>query len=81
MSSPSERILSLYQRFALDWNLERDRSPLEKAWLDRFSALLPLNPSSLEDDGTWARCSSQLLRYFIAGQDMHYSPRSCSGND
>jgi hypothetical protein len=51
MSSPSERVISLYQRFALGWDRERERSLLEKAWLDRFLALLPLNPSILAGAG------------------------------
>ena len=62
MSSPSERIISLYQRHALDWDRERERSLLEKAWLDRFLALLPLNPSIL-DMGCGA--AEPIARYFI----------------
>jgi SAM-dependent methyltransferase len=62
MSSPPERIISLYQRFALEWDRERERSLLEKAWLDRFLALLPLNPSILD-----MGCGSgePIARYFI----------------
>ena len=41
MSSPSERIINLYQRYAVDWDRERGRSLFEKDWLDRFLALLP----------------------------------------
>jgi SAM-dependent methyltransferase len=62
MSSPSEQIISLYQRFALDWDRERGRSLIEKAWLDRFLALLPLNPSIL-DMGCGA--AEPIARYFI----------------
>jgi SAM-dependent methyltransferase len=62
MSSPSEQIISLYQRFALDWDRERERSLLEKAWLDHFLALLPLNPSIL-DLGCGA--AEPIARYFI----------------
>jgi SAM-dependent methyltransferase len=62
MSSPSERIINLYQRFGLDWDRERERSLLEKAWLDRFLALLPLNPSIL-DLGCGA--AEPIARYFI----------------
>jgi SAM-dependent methyltransferase len=62
MSSPPERIISLYQRFALEWDRERERSLLEKAWLDRFLALLPLNPSIL-DMGCGA--AEPIARYFI----------------
>jgi hypothetical protein len=44
MSFPSKPI-NLYQRFALDWDRERDRSLSEKDWLDRFLAILLLKPS------------------------------------
>jgi SAM-dependent methyltransferase len=48
MSSPSERIISLYQRYAIDWDRERGRCLFEKAWLDRILTLLPLNASILD---------------------------------
>jgi SAM-dependent methyltransferase len=48
MSSPSERIISLYQRHAVDWDRERGRSLLEKDWLDRFLALVPQGASILD---------------------------------
>jgi SAM-dependent methyltransferase len=48
MASDVERIMDLYQRHAEAWDRERGRSLLEKAWLDRFLALLPLNPSILD---------------------------------
>ena len=48
MSSPSERIISLYQRHAVDWDKERGRSLFEKDWLDRFLASLPQNASILD---------------------------------
>ncbi len=48
MSSPSERIVSLYQRYAIDWDRERGRSLFEKDWLDRFLALLPQQASLLD---------------------------------
>ena len=48
MSSPSERIISLYQQYADDWDRERGRSLLEKAWLDRFLTLLPLRAAILD---------------------------------
>ena len=49
MSSDSERIVGLYQRHAAVW--DRLRSPgslFEKAWLDRFLALLPARASILD---------------------------------
>jgi SAM-dependent methyltransferase len=48
MSSEAERIVGLYQRHADDWDRERGRSLFEKDWLDRFLALLPLEPSILD---------------------------------
>jgi SAM-dependent methyltransferase len=48
MSSPSERIVSLYQRHASDWDRERGRSLFEKDWLDRFLALVPQQASLLD---------------------------------
>jgi SAM-dependent methyltransferase len=48
MTSESEQIISLYQRHAIDWDRERGRSLIEKAWLDQFLALLPPSPSILD---------------------------------
>jgi SAM-dependent methyltransferase len=48
MASESERIISLYQRHADDWDRERGRNLFEKAWLDQLLALLPLRPSILD---------------------------------
>ena len=48
MSSPSERIISLYQRYAVDWDRERGRSLLEKDWFDRFLALMPQRATILD---------------------------------
>jgi cyclopropane fatty-acyl-phospholipid synthase-like methyltransferase len=68
--------MSLYQRHALDWDRERERSLLEKAWLDRFLALLPLNPSIL-DIGCGA--AEPIARYFIEkGCDMTGTDSSAS---
>ncbi|HKI21094.1 MAG TPA: class I SAM-dependent methyltransferase [Isosphaeraceae bacterium] len=62
MSSPSHRIINLYQQYAGDWDRERGRSLIEKAWLDRFLARLPPNPSILD-----IGCGSgePIARYFI----------------
>jgi SAM-dependent methyltransferase len=62
MSSEAERIMDLYQRHAQAWDRERGRCLLEKAWLDHFLALLPLNPSIL-DLGCGA--AEPIARYFI----------------
>jgi SAM-dependent methyltransferase len=48
MTSPAERIIDLYQRYAEDWNRERGNYLFEKAWLDRFLALLPPRTSLLD---------------------------------
>lgn len=40
MSSPAERIIGLYERHAPAWDAARGRALAEKAWLDRFTALL-----------------------------------------
>lgn len=47
-SEAAARIIDLYQRQALDWIEKRAQSGLfERAWLDRFRALLPANIGSL----------------------------------
>ena len=40
MPSAAERIISLYQRYAADWDQQRGRTLFERPWLDRFLALL-----------------------------------------
>ncbi len=37
----SETIIGLYERHARDWDRDRGRNLFERAWLDRFIALLP----------------------------------------
>jgi trans-aconitate methyltransferase len=46
--SEAERIISLYQRYAHEWDQDRDRSLLEMPWLDRWLALLPPHASLLD---------------------------------
>ena len=48
MSSDSENIINLYQRFAVEWDRERGRTLFEKPWLDRLLSLLPPEPSILD---------------------------------
>jgi SAM-dependent methyltransferase len=48
MESEAERIIGLYQRHATDWDRDRERSLFEKAWLDRFLALLPQTATILD---------------------------------
>jgi SAM-dependent methyltransferase len=68
MSSSSERIVSLYQRYAIDWDRERGRCLVEKTWLDRLLALLPPQASIL-DMGCGA--GEPITRYFVEkGYDL-----------
>lgn len=46
--SEAERIISLYERHAHEWDLERGKSLFEKPWLDRWLALLPPRASVLD---------------------------------
>lgn len=46
--SPAGNIIDLYQRNAKAWDDARGRSLLEKSWLDRFIALLPLSGSVVD---------------------------------
>jgi ubiquinone/menaquinone biosynthesis C-methylase UbiE len=62
MTSAAKKIIDLYERRARDFDRERVRSLWEKAWLDRFLALLPPQ-ASLLDIG----CGSgePIARYFV----------------
>jgi SAM-dependent methyltransferase len=62
MVSDAERIMSLYQRHAHDWDKERGRGLFEKPWLDHLLGLLPPRPSILD-----IGCGSAepIARYFI----------------
>lgn len=46
--SSADQIIGLYERHARAFDAERSRSLFEKAWLDRFMALLPQSPSVLD---------------------------------
>lgn len=48
MTDAADRIVDLYQRRARDWDRARGRGLLEKAWLERFSALVPPGGSVLD---------------------------------
>jgi SAM-dependent methyltransferase len=41
MMDPADRIIDLYQRHARAWDEARGQGLFERAWLDRFTALLP----------------------------------------
>ena len=41
MTDAADRLIGLYDERAQDWDRARSRSLFERAWLDRFCALLP----------------------------------------
>jgi trans-aconitate methyltransferase len=62
MALAAEQIVDLYERHARDFDQERGRSLWEKAWLDRFLALLPTR-ASLLDIG--CGCGEPIARYLL----------------
>jgi cyclopropane fatty-acyl-phospholipid synthase-like methyltransferase len=48
VTSEAEQIAGLYQRHGRAWAADRGNVLLEKAWLERFLALLPVNPHVLD---------------------------------
>jgi SAM-dependent methyltransferase len=48
MNSDADRIIGLYQRHARAWAQDRGNRLIERAWLDRFRALLPAGASVLD---------------------------------
>jgi SAM-dependent methyltransferase len=62
MSRDAERIIDLYDRNAEFWDEERTRKLLERAWLDKFLALLPAG-GSIFDIGCGA--AEPIARYII----------------
>lgn len=48
MSGPAERIIDLYERHASDWDRVRDRTLVERPWLDRFAAGLASRAAILD---------------------------------
>ena len=55
-------VIALYQRHATAWSRDRGGALLERAWLDRFLALLPQDPTVL-DFG--CGCGVPIARYLI----------------
>jgi predicted TPR repeat methyltransferase len=47
-AAAADRVVEIYQRHAGDWSRDRGDRLLEKAWLDRFLALLPREPTVLD---------------------------------
>lgn len=48
MGSEADDVIDIYQRHAAAWSRDRGNRLPEKAWLDRFLALLPDEPSVLD---------------------------------
>ena len=65
MTNPADRIVDLYQRHARQWDEARGRNLFERAWLDRFTAVLPAGGSVLD-----IGCGSgePIARHLIASQ-------------
>jgi trans-aconitate methyltransferase len=62
LESEAEEIIGIYQRHALAWAGDRNKSLFEKAWLNRFIAPLPLNPTVLD---IGCGCAEPIGRYLI----------------
>ena len=58
----ADRIISLYERHAHDFDRERWRSLFERAWLDRFRALMPARGSVLD---LGCGMGEPIARYFV----------------
>jgi SAM-dependent methyltransferase len=48
MPSEADRIIGLYEKYAIEWDKDRDRVLFEKSWIDRFLALVPPQASILD---------------------------------
>ncbi len=48
MTSDADRVIEVYRRHGADWARDRGDRLIEGAWLDRFQALLPSDPSVLD---------------------------------
>lgn len=60
--SEAEQIIGIYRRHAHVWAGDRDKTLFEKAWLDRFTAPLPVNPRLLD---IGCGCAEPMGRYLI----------------
>jgi trans-aconitate methyltransferase len=72
MNSDADRIIELYQRNAHAWAHDRGNRLIERAWLDRFRALLPAGASVLDIGcGSGEPIARYLVeqRYDVAGVD------------
>ena len=48
MAGPAEGIIDLYSRRAADWDADRGRDLIERAWLHRFLAEIPAGGAVLD---------------------------------
>jgi SAM-dependent methyltransferase len=48
MGSEADRIIEVYQRHAYAWARDRGNRLIEKVWLDRFRALVPVGGAVLD---------------------------------
>lgn len=62
MSSDADNITDVYERHAQTYDRLRGRGLVERAWLDRFAALLPLDASVLD---IGCGMGEPIARYFI----------------
>jgi ubiquinone/menaquinone biosynthesis C-methylase UbiE len=72
MTDDAARIIGLYQRHAHEFDRERGRSLFERAWLDRFTALVPHGGSILDVGcGTGEPIARHLIErgYMLTGVD------------
>ena len=58
----ADSIVDLYQRHAVAWSRDRGDGLIEKAWLERFLALLPQNPTVLD---LGCGCGVPIARYLL----------------
>lgn len=72
MTSEADEIVGLYQRYARIWAQSRGKQLFERAWLDRFCALLPTDASILDIGcGSGEPIARYLIRqgYKVTGVD------------
>ncbi|HEX5482999.1 MAG TPA: class I SAM-dependent methyltransferase [Terriglobia bacterium] len=68
MASEAERTIGLYQRYAHDWDRDRERYLIEKSWLDRFLTLVRPD-GCIVDIG--CGCAEPISQYLIErGHDV-----------
>jgi SAM-dependent methyltransferase len=63
MTDSADAVIGFYRRHAGDFDAERLRSQFEKAWLDRFAALVPENGAILD---LGCGMGEPIAQYFVA---------------